>query len=99
MNQEIKDYIDDKFDSKFDFIYKLLDVCEICKLGVYKMTSASCYPPSLKCSNCGKNKKQYYMPPPPPHHNGCLVAKVTLMNTNQPIQDNSDDDMVYGTYD
>ena len=36
---------------------------------------------------------------PPPHHNGCLVAKVALMNTNQPIQDNSDDDMVNGTYD
>ena len=59
MNQEIKEYIDSKFDSKFDFIYKLLNVCEICKIGTYKMTGSACYPPLMKCSNCGKNKHHY----------------------------------------
>lgn len=67
MNQEIKDYID----SKFDFIYKLLDVCELCKKGVYKIAGSARNPLPMKCNNCGKNKE-------------CLVAKVELMNTNQP---------------
>ena len=101
MNQEIKDYID----SKFDFIYKLLDVCETCKIGVYKMTGSACYPPPMKCNNCGKNK-EYYNPHQHPHPspNGCPAklpsANIPPKNINQPKQiDDSDDDMFYGLYD
>lgn len=62
------------------------------------MKGSACYPPPMKCSNCGKNKEYYIQ-----HTNRCSATKVLLMNTNQPTHDNSDDnsddDMLYGVYD
>jgi len=49
MNQETKDYID----NKFSLFAKLLNVCEECNAGLYIVNG---YQPQMKCSNCGNLK-------------------------------------------
>lgn len=52
MNDEIKKYID----TKISVLSKLLNVCENCGNGIYKISNICISPAPLQCSECGHHK-------------------------------------------